>query len=44
MEEVIGMSNRVVVMKEGRITGILTGDQINEEEIMFYATGLKGVA
>jgi len=31
-------------MKEGRITGTLTGDQINEEEIMFYATGLKGVA
>ena len=44
MEEIIGMSNRVVVMKEGRITGVLTGDQINEEEIMFYATGLKGVA
>jgi ribose transport system ATP-binding protein len=42
MEEIIGLCNRVVVMKEGRITGILEGDHINEEEIMYYATGLKG--
>lgn len=44
LEEIIGMSNRVVVMREGRITGILEGSHINEEEIMLYATGLKGVA
>ncbi|HPE68708.1 MAG TPA: sugar ABC transporter ATP-binding protein [Thermotogota bacterium] len=44
MEEIIGMSNRVVVMREGKITGILEGEQINEPEIMFHATGLKGVA
>lgn len=42
MEEIIGLCNRVVVMKEGRITGVLEGDHINEEEIMYYATGLKG--
>jgi ribose transport system ATP-binding protein len=41
IEEIMGMCTRVVVMREGRITGILTGDQINEEEIMFHATGLK---
>ncbi|MGC9064296.1 MAG: ATP-binding cassette domain-containing protein, partial [bacterium] len=42
LEEVIGMSNRVVVLHNGRITGILEGNEINEEEIMLYATGLKG--
>lgn len=44
LEEIIGMCNRVVVMREGRIAGILEGDRINEEEIMYYATGLKGRA
>ncbi|HHF08805.1 MAG TPA: sugar ABC transporter ATP-binding protein, partial [Kosmotoga arenicorallina] len=44
MEEIIGLCNRVVVMREGKITGILEGEHINEEEIMFHATGLKGVA
>lgn len=42
LEEIIGMCNRVVVMHNGRITGILEGDRINEEEIMLYATGLRG--
>jgi ribose transport system ATP-binding protein len=42
MEEIIGLCNRVVVMKEGRITGVLEGDHINEEEIMYHAAGLKG--
>lgn len=41
IEELIGMCNRVVVMHEGKISGILAGSQINEEEIMLYATGLK---
>jgi ribose transport system ATP-binding protein len=44
LEEIIGMSNRVGVMKEGTVTGILEGEHINEEEIMLHATGLKGVA
>ena len=35
------MCNRVVVMHEGRVPGILEEAQINEEEIMLYATGLK---
>jgi ribose transport system ATP-binding protein len=42
IEEVIGMCTRVIVMREGKITGVLTGDHINEEEIMYHATGLKG--
>ncbi len=41
LEEIIGMCNRVAVMREGRITGILEGDEINEEQIMYHATGLE---
>lgn len=41
LEEVIGLCTRVYVLREGKITGELTGDNINEEEIMFYATGVK---
>ncbi len=42
LEEVIGMCNRVVVMRQGRVTGILEEENINEEDIMYHATGLKG--
>ncbi len=42
MPEIIGMSHRVAVMREGHLTGILSGDEIEEHEIMRYATGLKG--
>jgi ABC-type dipeptide/oligopeptide/nickel transport system ATPase component len=41
MPEIIGICHRVVVMREGQITGVLTGDHINENEIMRYAAGLK---
>jgi ribose transport system ATP-binding protein len=41
MPEIIGICHRVVVMREGHITGVLTGDHINENEIMRYAAGLK---
>jgi ribose transport system ATP-binding protein len=45
LEEVIGVCNRVIVMREGRVAGNLTGSDINEEEIMQLATGVKqGVA
>lgn len=40
MEEIIGMCDRVYVMKEGEITGELYNEEINEEKIMYYATGL----
>jgi ribose transport system ATP-binding protein len=36
--EVIGLADRVVVMREGVITGELTGDQITEERIIALAT------
>lgn len=41
LEEIIGMCNRVVVMRQGRVTGILKKDYINEEDIMYHATGIK---
>jgi len=41
MEEIIGMCNRIAVMQDGKLTGILSGKDINEEKIMFYATGIK---
>jgi ribose transport system ATP-binding protein len=38
LEEVIGMSDRVLVMHEGRITGELLREQLSEEAIMHLAT------
>ncbi|MCG8651874.1 MAG: sugar ABC transporter ATP-binding protein [Pirellulales bacterium] len=39
MEEILGMSDRTIVMHEGRITGQLTRDQLSEEAVMQLATG-----
>lgn len=39
MEEVIGVSDRVVVMHEGRIAGELSRDQVSEPAIMALAVG-----
>lgn len=39
MEEVMGLSDRVLVMHEGRCTGILDRHEISEESIMRLATG-----
>jgi len=41
MQEVIGLSHRVVVMREGRLAGLLEGAEITEAEIMRYAAGIK---
>ncbi|MGN7357269.1 sugar ABC transporter ATP-binding protein [Paenibacillus sp. SAF-054] len=37
MPELIGMSDRIMVMSEGRLTGMLEGDAASEEEIMRLA-------
>jgi ribose transport system ATP-binding protein len=42
MTEIIGLSHRVAVMYAGHLTAVLEGDDIEEHEIMRYATGLKG--
>ena len=42
MEEVLGISDRVAVMHEGRLTGILDRAQFSEEAVMRLATGTEG--
>jgi ribose transport system ATP-binding protein len=39
MEELLGMSDRVLVMHEGRIAGELSRDRLDEEGVMSLATG-----
>ncbi|WP_026959207.1 sugar ABC transporter ATP-binding protein [Aliagarivorans taiwanensis] len=43
LPEVLGMSDRVVVMKEGQMTAMLNTPETNQEEIMQYATGVKNM-
>ena len=39
MEEVLGISDRIAVMHEGHITGILQREEFSEEAVMRLATG-----
>jgi len=39
LPEIVGMSDRVLVLYEGRLTGVLTGENINQQTIMHCATG-----
>ncbi len=39
LPEIIGMSDRIVVMHEGKITGEISGSQATEEKILMMATG-----
>ncbi len=39
MEEVIGVSDRVAVMHEGRIGGVLERDELSEHAVLLLATG-----
>ncbi len=41
LPEVIGMSDRIIVMHEGRITGCLSHKEANQDLVMRYATGLE---
>jgi rhamnose transport system ATP-binding protein len=38
--EIMGMSDRVIVMREGRIAAELSGDQITPESLVRHATGI----
>ena len=38
MSELIGMSDRIMVMCDGRVTGFIDGDKANQENIMALAT------
>ena len=39
LPEILGMSDRIIVMHEGKITGVLKNDNITQEVVMTYATG-----
>ena len=41
LEEIIGLCSRVLVMREGRLAGELSGNDITEQNIMFLATGVR---
>jgi ribose transport system ATP-binding protein len=41
MEEIIGMSDRVLVMRERRLVGELEGEAVEEHRIMVLATGVQ---
>jgi len=40
LPEVLGMSDRIMVMREGRVAGILSREEADQEKIMHLATGL----
>ncbi|MFQ3228769.1 sugar ABC transporter ATP-binding protein [Reinekea sp.] len=44
LPEVIGLSDRIMVMCEGENAGILNSDQINEETIMHLASGSEALS
>lgn len=44
LPEVLGMSDRVLVMREGRIVAELEGERATEEETIRYATGIVEAA
>jgi ribose transport system ATP-binding protein len=39
LEEILGMSDRVLVLHEGRLAGELSREQLSEEAVMHLATG-----
>ncbi|RRD94505.1 sugar ABC transporter ATP-binding protein [Clostridiales bacterium COT073_COT-073] len=41
LPEIIGMSDRIIVMHEGKITGVLKREEFNEAEILLRAVGGK---
>ena len=42
MEEILGISDRIAVLHEGKLTGILERAQFSEEAVMRLATGTEG--
>jgi len=39
LPEVLGMSDRILVIHQGRLTGELPWQEATQEKAMFYATG-----
>ncbi len=42
MGEIMGMSDRIIVLSEGKITGMVSKNQFNQEDIMTMASITKG--
>lgn len=42
--EILGMSDRVIVMREGRIAAELAGDDLTPETLVRHAAGIEGAA
>ena len=42
LPEVMGVSDRILVMREGRLVGEFTRDEATQDKIMHAATGGKG--
>ncbi|NCW24612.1 MAG: sugar ABC transporter ATP-binding protein [Betaproteobacteria bacterium] len=40
MRELIELSHRILVMRNGRVAGVLSGSEINEEAVLRLASGL----
>lgn len=38
MPEIIGMCDRVIVMRQGKMTGLMNRNELNQEVLMYYAT------
>ncbi|OLV16058.1 sugar ABC transporter ATP-binding protein [Deinococcus marmoris] len=41
LTELLGLCQRLLVVREGRVVGNLTGSELTEQEVIQYATGLK---
>lgn len=39
LPELLGMSDRIIVVREGKITGIITKEEADQEKVMTLATG-----
>ncbi|NLO99518.1 MAG: D-xylose ABC transporter ATP-binding protein, partial [Clostridiaceae bacterium] len=40
LPEIVGMCDRVVVMHEGRLSGVVVDEEINEKKIIQLASGV----
>lgn len=41
MPELLGLCDRIIVMREGEIAGEVSGDAMNENNIVLLATGVN---
>ncbi|HOK84421.1 MAG TPA: sugar ABC transporter ATP-binding protein [Pseudothermotoga sp.] len=41
LPEIIGICNRIMVMRSGEITACISGEQISEKNLIYHATGLE---